>query len=60
MINWKEDEEHIRTFLKMFIKNFPRKGHFEDFDPNHRIILKLMLKFESVNGFHQAQENAQP
>jgi hypothetical protein len=43
----------------MLIKNITRKGHFEDFGSNHRIILKLILKCEGVNGFHQAQESVQ-
>lgn len=58
-IKRKGDKEHTRKFLKIFIKNITRKGHFEDFGPNHRIILKLILKCEGVNGFHQAQESVQ-
>jgi len=44
----------------MLIKNITSKGHCDDFGPNHRIILKLILKCEGVNGFHQAEENVQP
>jgi hypothetical protein len=44
----------------MFIRNITRKSHFEDSGSNHRIILKLVLKCEGVNGFRQAQEKAQP
>jgi len=54
------DAEHTRKFLKMFIKNITSKGHYEDFGLNDRIILKLILKCEGVNGFHQAQESVQP
>jgi len=59
-IKWEGDAEHTRKFLKMFIKNITRKAHFEDFGSNHRIILKLILICEGINGFYQAQESVQP
>jgi hypothetical protein len=54
------DTENTRKFLKIFIKNITSKGYFADFGPNHRIILKLIIKCEGVNVFHQAQESVQP
>jgi len=59
-MKWKGHAENTRKFLKLFNKNIIRKGHFEDFGPNHRIILKLIVKFDGVNAFHQAQESVQP
>lgn len=55
------DAENTRKFLKMSIKNITSsKDHFEDFGLIHRIILKLIIKCEGVNVFHQTQESVQP